>query len=159
MTGAELPILKIEIEKELKELERLCGEMEEVARRREPSFIEVRAAGSILHDFYCGVEKIFKKIASRIDRDIPSGEDWHLQLLERMTLDLPGLRPAVIGEQMKNRLSEYLRFRHLFRNIYGFELRWILMEELGHGMREVLTALQQAIERFLDFIQSMQENL
>jgi hypothetical protein len=159
MTRAELPILKSEIEKDLQELARLNNEMEEVLRREEPSFVEVRAAGSILHDFYCGTEKVFKKIAARLDRDMPSGEDWHLQLLERMTLALPGLRPAVIGEEMKERLSEYLRFRHLFRNIYGFELRWSRIEELGHGMREVRIALRQDIERFLDFIESMQENL
>lgn len=159
MTRAELPILKSEIEKELQELERLCSEMGSVLRCSEPTFIEVRAAGSILHDFYCAAEKVFKKIASRIDRDIPSGEDWHLQLLERMTLALPGLRPAVISEEMRERLSEYLRFRHLFRNIYGFELRWRRIEELGHEMREVLVALRQDIERFFDFIKSVQENL
>jgi hypothetical protein len=119
----------------------------------------VRAAGSILHDFYCGAEKLFKKIASRLDRDIPSGEDWHLQLLERMTLELPGLRPAVISEEMKERLAEYLRFRHLFRNIYGFELRWSRIEDLGHGMRDVQVALRQDIERFLDFTNSMHEKL
>ncbi len=52
-----------------------------------------------------------------------------------------------------------LRFRHLFRNIYGFELRWNRIEELGHGLTEILYALRQDIERFLGFLTSMQENL
>ena len=159
MTRAELPILKSEIEKELEALEQLSKEMREVFCRQKPAFIEARAAGSILHDFYCGVEKIFKKVAARVDQDVPLGEDWHLQLLERMALALSGVRPAVISGETRERLSDYLRFRHLFRNIYGFELRWNRIEELGHGLTEILYALRQDIERFLGFLTSMQENL
>ncbi len=159
MNSIEVSILVTEIEKELKNLERLGAEMDEVLQRPEPSSVEVRAAGSILHDFYCGVEKIFKRIASRLDRDIPSGDDWHLQLLERMTIALPGIRPAVVSEDLKGRLSEFLRFRHLFRNIYGHELRWSRISELGHGMQEVLVLFRGELERFIDFIRNVQENL
>ncbi|MBI2265735.1 MAG: hypothetical protein HYU64_11260, partial [Armatimonadetes bacterium] len=98
--------------------------MEGVLAIPEPSSLEVRAAGSILHDFYSGIEKIFRRISSNLDGDMPSGEDWHLELLERMSLAVEGLRPSVISEGAKSKLSEFLRFRHLFRNIYGFELKW-----------------------------------
>ena len=117
MTKAELPILRSEIERELKELDRLGVEMREVLLRNSPGFVEVRAAGSILHDFYCGAEKMFRRIAARVDGDVPSGDGWHQQLLERMATPVSGVRPQVIGEEMKARLSELLRFRHLFRNI------------------------------------------
>jgi len=55
--------LKKEIEIELGNLERLAWEMEELTNRfvNNPDFIETRTGGSILHDFYCGVEKIFEK--------------------------------------------------------------------------------------------------
>ena len=57
--------LRKEIEIELRNLERLVKETEEITDRfaDKPDFIETRAAGSILHDFYCGVEKIFKRIS------------------------------------------------------------------------------------------------
>ena len=52
--------LRREVEIELGNLwsARLVREMEEVTGRfvNEPDFIATRAAGSILHDFYCGVE-------------------------------------------------------------------------------------------------------
>src|SRR4030066_2281436 len=117
-----LLILKTEIEKELRDLERLRDEMSNVLNHAEPSFLETRAAGSILHDFYSGIEKIFRRIASRIDRDTPSGDDWHTELLIRMSIPIDGIRPAVISEDLKERLAEYLRFRHLFRKINCFEL-------------------------------------
>ncbi|WP_176229572.1 hypothetical protein [Candidatus Hakubella thermalkaliphila] len=52
----------------------------------EPTFIFVRATGSILHDFYCGAEKIFQRIAVEVDGELPKGEDWHTELLKRMTI-------------------------------------------------------------------------
>lgn len=50
-------VLRKEIEIELKNLERLAKEMKELIGRfsDRPDFVETRAAGSILHDFYCGV--------------------------------------------------------------------------------------------------------
>ncbi len=124
MTKNSLRVLEKEIEKELRDLERLDKEMSEVLSHPEPSVLETRAAGSILHDFYSVIEKIFKRIAARIDRDVPSGEDWHTDLLIRMAIFLDSIRPNVISENLKEQLAEYLRFRHLFRNIYGFELKW-----------------------------------
>lgn len=118
--------LKADIDRELKNLERLVRSMSDLVKRippQGPTEIELRAAGSLLHDFYTGLEKIFQRIALRVDGDLPVGEDWHLQLLQRMASPLEDLRPQVITEEQAERLEEYLRFRHLFRNIYGFELR------------------------------------
>ena len=53
----------------------------------------------MLHSFYTGVENIFKRIALEIDGELPSGDYWHRQLLERMTE--PGMsRPAVISAEL-----------------------------------------------------------
>lgn len=51
-------------------LERLNKEMKDLLAKfaETPDFVERRAAASILHDFYSGVEKIFERIApSTID--------------------------------------------------------------------------------------------
>ena len=41
---------------------------------------------------------------------------WHLLLLEQMTKEVPGIRPAVISTETGTRLDEYRRFRHVIRN-------------------------------------------
>jgi hypothetical protein len=155
MTKNSFIVIKNEIEKELKDLNRLNEEMREVLGHPSPSFLETRAAGSILHDFYCGVEKIFRRIASRIDGDMPTGEDWHTELLDRMAIPIDGLRPEVISGDVKERLSEYLRFRHLFRNIYGFELKWERCAALGRDMQDAFDMLRSDIKRFLDFLDAL----
>ena len=75
--------LKKQVEVEIENLERLVKEMVEITNKiaDEPDFIETRAAGSILHDFYCGVEKIFERITIFINNKLPNGEDWHKELL------------------------------------------------------------------------------
>ncbi len=152
-----LRILKAEIEKEFEGLERLENEMTEVLKHPVPSFLETRAAGSILHDFYSGIEKIFRRIASKIDRDMPTGDDWHTDLLKRMSIPVDGIRPAVINEKLKEQLGEYLRFRHLFRNIYGFELKWERCKALGTTMSEILKLFKSEIKDFLIFIDSIKD--
>jgi len=152
-----LLILKTEIEEELRNLERLRGEMSEVLKHPAPAFLEARAAGSILHDFYSGIEKIFRRIAAKIDRDIPSDEDWHTELLIRMSMSIDNIRPPVISVELKEQLGEYLRFRHLFRNIYGFELKWERCKALGMMMTEILDAFTKETRKFLEFIDSIKE--
>jgi len=159
MTKNSIIILKKEIEKEIKDIERLNKEMSEVLNHPEPSFLETRAAGSILHDFYSGIEKIFRRIASRIDRDTPSGDDWHTELLIRMSLPIDGIRPAVISEDLKERLAEYLRFRHLFRNIYGFELKWERCKALGIMLKDILGLFKTEVQDFFKFVESLKNNL
>ena len=82
----------------------------------------LRIIGSILHDYYTATEKIFETIAGRIDRSTPQGDKWHKELLEQMTLDVPGLRPPVVTLQTAGALDPLRGFRHVFRNIYGFSL-------------------------------------
>lgn len=47
-----------------------------------------------------------------------------------MTIEIKGIRPPVISKELAAELDEYLSFRHLFRNIYGFELESKRLENL-----------------------------
>lgn len=80
-----------------------------------------------LHDFYAGLERIFRIIADQIDGSAPTGAEWHRDLLRQMETELPAVRPRVVSEAAASRIDEYLRFRHVVRNVYAFEFgppRW-----------------------------------
>jgi len=113
--------------------------------------------GSILHDFYTGAERIFKTIAEELDGGLPTGEDWHRALLDQMTLDLEGIRPPVLDDALRERLDEYLRFRHVFRNIYGFQLQRERCESLADHLDDVLNTLSQQLETFCAFLKTLAE--
>lgn len=121
-----IPALREELKHQREFLQNIDSELEALLEEidEQPDRTQTRAIASILHDFYNGVEKIFERIARQIDRSIPEGDDGHNQLLRRMTMDIDGVRNAVITTEMENQLYEYLRFRHLFRHMYGFQLDW-----------------------------------
>ncbi|RKY58462.1 MAG: hypothetical protein DRP95_05940 [Candidatus Latescibacterota bacterium] len=144
--------LQEEIRVELRNLERLSKEMGQLLTKvgDELSFIEVRAAGSILHDFYCGVERILKRIALSVDGNLPQGEEWHNELLLQMARPVEGVRKAVIDDELLQKLKEYKRFRHLFRHIYGFELRWERFRGLCIAMSETLEKIEYNLRTFFN---------
>ncbi len=139
-------VLKSQVISELKELRRLLEEAALVEKKKQ-SKINIRAGASILHDFYTGAERIFQMIASNIDERVPSGMSWHTELLNQKTLNILGLRSAIISRETAKMLYEYLRFKHLFRKRYGFELEWIDIKRLLKKMPEVYTALEKDINK------------
>ncbi len=70
-----------------------------------------------LHNFYTGLERVLYHIAATLDEAVPESRDWHQELLKQMAEERPQIRPAVISEETRELLDEYLRFRHVVRNI------------------------------------------
>lgn len=75
-----------------------------------------------LHNFYNGVERLFDGIATTLDNRLPNGSGWHKALLNQMTVEVSGLRPAVISDSTRTLLDNYCQFRHLVRSIYSHRI-------------------------------------
>ena len=161
MSQRRFAVLRADIARELDNVQRLVTEAEEWGSKLAdwPDTIRVRTAGGILHDFYCGAERIFRHIAVRIDEDLPSGLDWHIQLLQRMATNIETVRPAVLDCTTAQQLNEYLRFRHLFRNIYGFDLEWERCRELLRDLPAVFERLAQQLAAFDEFLHTLEHEL
>lgn len=144
--------LEVAIKFELENIGRLVNEAKELQERIDdaPDPIETRASGSILHDFYCGVEKIFERIAVNIDKNLPAGENWHADILVQMANPVDDIRDRVIDPVFMNTLKEYMRFRHLFRRIYGFELNWIRFKDIFLRLENTFNKLSSEIEKFMN---------
>jgi hypothetical protein len=112
----------------------------------------MRARASILHDFYCGIERIFMRIAQELNGGVPVSEHWHRQLLRDMSLELEGVRPAVITKELHDLLVPFLGFRHLFRNVYGFVIEGERLDRLDARFDETFLGLQAGLRRFLDWL-------
>ncbi|NSW84583.1 MAG: hypothetical protein HPY90_15390 [Syntrophothermus sp.] len=143
------------------ELQALVNEIETITRQgREwlatrssnPDIYDLRAAGSILHDFYTALEDGFELIAQVINGGCPRGEDWHRRLLQSMALDVPGVRPPLLTRELVQELDEYLRFRHVFRNVYGHHLEWERIAPLMQNLAQVSIRTCRAVERFGKFL-------
>ncbi len=161
MPQRRFAVLRADISRELDNVQRLVAEAEELELQLTewPNTVRVRTGGGILHDFFCGVERIFRHIAVRIDEDLPSGPDWHIQLLHRMATDIETVRPAVLDEETVRRLDEYLRFRHLFRHIYGFDLEWERCRELLDDLPATFERLTEQLAAFDAFLGTLEREV
>lgn len=107
-----------------------------------------------LHGFYNGVERIFEWIARELDGGRPAGPTWHRDLLTQMTLEVEGLRPAAIRPHTAQSLAEYLRFRHLVRNLYTWSYEAEKLAELIAGLPQTLGDLQTDLTAFGRFLEA-----
>ncbi|MBC7343338.1 MAG: antitoxin [Clostridia bacterium] len=134
-------VVAARIRQELEDLEQVVARAERAmaAARRHPKDqdLYVDSAALNLHDFYGGLERIFYHIATAVDGSPPTGREWHRDLLKQMSIPLGETRPRVLSSNAVRGLDEYLRFRHVVRNIYAFELDPVRIERLAKNLRPV----------------------
>ena len=79
-------------------------------------------------------------------------KDYYRKLLLQMTAEIPGTRPGVISKPVYVCLDEYLRFRHVVRNIYTYNLNPKRVQELVEGLPNCAEAVKEELEQFADFL-------
>lgn len=107
-----------------------------------------------LHNFYTGCERIFRLVATDLNGGLPTGQDWHRRLLERMSTERDG-RLAVICLETAHGLQEYLGFRHVVRNVYGFELDPERLTRLLDNYPTMWSQVEADINAFLQWLRTI----
>ncbi len=156
---SEYLALVTRIHQELSELESVVARAERgirAARQRpEDQDLYIDSAALNLHDFYAGLERIFQQIGSTVDGNMPAGHNWHRELLQQMQSDLPELRPPVLSTEAVRMLDEFLRFRHVVRNIYAFQFDPERIARLVSQMRPALAVSQMDLSAFVSFLEQV----
>lgn len=110
-----------------------------------------------LHDFYTGIERVMEVIGANIDNFIPEGKHWHSELLKQMSQENQDVRPAVFLQSTRNFLDEYLRFRHVVRNLYSFDFDINRMKHLVERLNEVFDQIKKELVAFAQFIEEIRK--
>lgn len=125
-------------------------------RKVEPNMIEVTACASVLHSFYNGLENIFLSIVKRIDRNVPTGDRWHRDLLYQMGKETPE-RKQVLTNKTIDQLVDYMGFRHFYRHSYSFSLEWDELEILIVPVENIWQRIKDELEIFLNSLEMNNE--
>ena len=144
--------LREEVELELARLNALVKSFRPLLTKTKeavPDTIETVALAGFLHSLYTGIENIFKRIALHAEKKLPEGPAWHSRLLEEMA-EANTNRPPVISHELRDTLSDYLSFRHVFRHAYSFELKWKKMAPLVSQCENTCEQLQVELNRFFE---------
>lgn len=146
--------IKTQIQFQIQQIDNLFNmykELLEECREEEPNLVEVTAIASVLHSFYNGLENIFGIIAKRVDNNFIQGEQWHKRLLSEMA-NKSEKRNPVISKDLKDKLVEYMGFRHFYRHSYSFLIEWDELKKLVLPLKDIWNKAKKEIEVFMSSI-------
>lgn len=144
----------LDVRNELEELARECDIMKRKLARfehvmdAEDKDSHLRAIAGCIHGVYTGIEKILKTVIKYFDGELPTGEDWHIQLLLRARYPNEAVRPAVISEAAYRALDSLRGFRHIFRSAYHTNLVPELTIARANEMLRAFSMLKEELQRF-----------
>ena len=116
--------------------------------KKTPSAIII---AEIFTDFYTCAETIFLRISRFFENDL-SNRTWHKDLLDKMILEIQGVRQAVLGDETYKILIEFLKFRHFRRYYFEFEYDWDRIDYLEKKYKQVMPLLKRDLDAFCKFL-------
>ena len=154
--GSSAATLAAIIDNDVNALRKLDFELGELDLQDEkPNFRDMAAVAYILHNLYNALENSFEHISRAFENNVKDVTQWHKELLLKMFLDIPGIRPAVFPHSCRRTLSDLRGFRHVFRHSYDFDLDPQRLNSLisrWNGNRDtILAALNEFRQRLLTY--------
>jgi hypothetical protein len=149
----QLAALSAMITRDLEAIDRLAAELiplKNALAAPNPAFRDLAATAYILHNIYCALENIFEQVSRTFENHITEPAQWHRELLTKMFLEIPTIRPAVLPGDLRGFLNELRGFRHVFRHAYDFELDPEKLALLVRNWNKTRTQLVSALLRFRD---------
>lgn len=95
------------------------------------------------------------EIARTLENSLPSGSEWHADILTQMAAEMEGVRPAVISRETRACLDEYRGLRRVVRNVYAFNLRSARLHELTAGLNDCYQSVQRELLALAEFLESI----
>lgn len=114
----------------------------------QPAAGGLQACAYEMNRFYTTFERMLERICESFENHLERSGNYHEKLLQRLTLDLPGLRPAFLPSESLPQLTELRRFRHLVRHAYDLTLRADRLGELIGTATSMSAALPAWCDRF-----------
>lgn len=108
----------------------------------------------IFVDYYTCVETFLFRVSQTFENNLRK-DSWHKDLLEKMSLNIPNIRPAVLSHESANILMDLLQFRHFRRYYFNFDYDWDKITLIENKYKAAETVLIKDIEIFLSDLRSV----
>ena len=102
----------------------------------------------LMHNLYNAWEDMFKEISVCFENDVERSSGFHKNILLRMKISVPGIRPQVLSEASYELLNELLGFRHVFRHAYNYNLDPERLQQLREKMLNGRGQIEKDIDIF-----------
>lgn len=105
--------------------------------------------------FYTAIEDLCKQIAKSFENHIDNIENFHKELLARMSIEVPKMRPAVISTRSMLLLDKLRAFRHFIRHAYDCELDPKELENIQTKIAAEFSFVEEDFKKFRSYVQSL----
>ena len=139
------------LEREIQRLDVVVDRNRQAADRlgaAEPTWMEYVVVAHTLHNAYSLMEGYFLRIAKFFENEI-GNDSWHKDLVQRMTVEIESVRPALLTAEVAQRIDELRGFRHLYRNLYDTDLKPDRIIPLQAQFPDTIDRFQAAHRRFI----------
>ena len=104
----------------------------------------------LLENYYTCLETIYLRISQSFENKLDPAR-WHNDLLQKMALEIEGVRTAAVSEETFSPLFELLKFRHFKRYYFELEYDWDRLDFLVTKLRQAHPLVTRDLERFVRF--------
>ena len=112
--------------------------------------ISALIVAGLLENYYTCLETIYLRISQSFENKLEAARR-HNDLLQKMTLEIEGVRTAAVSDEAFSPLFELLKFRHFKRYYFELEYDWDRLDYLVTKLRQAHPLVTRDLERFVRF--------
>ncbi len=128
--------------------------LEERARGLQPDdLVRLESVAYQIHNFYNAIEDLLKIVAAHFENQISDTARWHSVLLQRMSQEIPGIRPVLLSPESYLLLNSLRGFRHFFRHAYGVPIDYEQLQINLNKARQLYPCLERDLNQFFEALQ------
>jgi len=119
--------------------------------REQPGRESLIVLAEIFGNYYTALETLFLRISQAFENNLTPSR-WHAALLDKMILEIEGVRPRVVSDETHQALRELMRFRHFKRYYFEFDYDWDKLLFLEKKFNAVRASIHAEISRFIGLL-------
>ncbi len=110
-----------------------------------------------VQQMYTAIEDMFKQIAKAFENHIDALSSYHKELLIRVNMDIPKIRPKVISNETLLLLDKVRSFPHFVRHAYDCELDEQELRLIQNRLREQFVLFSRDLNLFQKYVDELAE--
>jgi len=128
----------------IKELsEKIFSSSKELSSEKDTYYVAL-----LLHNLYNAFEDLFREVARTFENHEEDPSRYHRELLKKMAIEVPSIRPPLLSSRSLDVLDRLRRFRHFVRHAYNYEID---AEELLHIVKTLEGSFSSILKDIRDF--------
>jgi len=108
-----------------------------------------------VQQLYTAIEDLFKQIAKSFENHIENMSNFHKEILSRMHIEVPKIRPAVISSSSLLLLDKVRAFRHFVRHAYDCDFNIVELSTLQHKLQSDFAYVLKDLKGFCNFVKKL----